>query len=276
MARARLIPTMAFAAALGGCAAGTLQLPGVTDQQVRAAQDEIRASAPAQPDATLTDAAARARLAAVTQRLEPQARTLCASLRLGACQWRVAFIPDGAVAAFAQINGDIEVHRGITALAGSEEELAFVVAHEMGHQIANHVRAKQQARTVGANAGRVLLTALAATTVLYGGAANTPEGQRAVTEAGNAGFAAGAAIGEVAYSKQQEREADYIAAWLLYHSGYDLVTARRFVVTLGQVVPGSRAGMFDTHPAGPERLAAYDFAMRQLVAEKGQLLRPRR
>ncbi len=82
---------------------------------------------------------------------------------------------------------------------------------------------------------------------------------------------AGAGIGRVSFSKEQEREADYIAAVILHRAGYDLRKARGFLVTMARASGRRETGMLDTHPAGPERLAAYDRAAAEVVASGGRL-----
>ena len=60
--------------------------------------------------------------------------------------------------------------------------------------------------------------------------------------------ARGAAVGRISYSKEQEREADYIAALILYRSGMDLDKARTFLVTMARSSGRRETGMLDTHP----------------------------
>jgi len=57
--------------------------------------------------------------------------------------------------------------------------------------------------------------------------------------------------------KEQEREANYLAAVILYRSNADLDKARAFLVTMARASGRKETGMLDTHPAGPERLAAW-------------------
>ena len=58
-------------------------------------------------------------------------------------------------------NGLIFVNRGILEYADNEEEVAMVIAHEIGHQAANHPADNQRNQTVGRVAGAVLLVLLA-------------------------------------------------------------------------------------------------------------------
>ena len=83
-----------------------------------------------------------------------------------------------------------------------------------------------------------------------------------------------AAVGGISFSKEQEREADYLAALILYRAGVDLDKARGFLVTMARASGQRETGMLDTHPAGPERIAGWDRAVAEIRAANGRL--PRR
>jgi predicted Zn-dependent protease len=86
-----------------------------------------------------------------------------------------------------------------------------------------------------------------------------------------AGGDIGGAIGRISFSKEQEREADYLAAVILYRSGLDLDKARGFLVIMARASGRKETGMLDTHPAGPERVAAWDKAVEEVRASNGAL-----
>ena len=90
-------------------------------------------------------------------------------------------------------------------------------------------------------------------------------------QAMQSGAQLGAAIGRISYSKEQEREADYLAALILYRAGVDLDKARGILVTMARASGRKETGMLDTHPAGPERLAAWDKAVAEIRASNGAL-----
>src|SRR6185503_14904544 len=81
----------------------------------------------------------------------------------------------------------------------------------------------------------------------------------------------GGKIGHLSFSKEQEREADYLAALILYRAGIDLDKARGILVTMARASDRKETGMLDTHPAGPERLAAWDKAVEEIRASNGAL-----
>ena len=51
----------------------------------------------------------------------------------------------------------------------------------------------------------------------------------------------------------------------------DLDRARAFLVTMARASGRRETGMLDTHPAGPERLAAWDRAVAEVRATNGRL-----
>ncbi len=79
-----------------------------------------------------------------------------------------------------------------------------------------------------------------------------------------------AGIGRIGFSKEQEREADHIAAVTLHRAGCDLQKARGFLVTMARSSNRRETGLLDTYPASPERLAAHDRAAAEILASGGR------
>ena len=69
--------------------------------------------------------------------------------------YKVTILNTPIVNAFALPSGDIFVTRGLLALANDSSEVAAVIAHEMGHVIANHGILRQEKEAETAIAGRV-------------------------------------------------------------------------------------------------------------------------
>src|SRR5262249_33690417 len=147
----------------------------------------------------------------------------------------------------AMPKGVIAVNRGIVEYADNEEEVAMVIAHEIGHQSANHVATGQRNQAVGAIVGAVLLGAVGALASY-----RSPYSGNITNSAMQTGSSLGGAIGRISFSKEQEREADYLAAVILYRSNMDLDKARGFLVKMARSSGRKETGMLDTHPAGPE------------------------
>ena len=157
------------------------------------------------------------------------------------------------------LNGLITVNRGIVEYAANEEEVCLVIAHEMGHQAANHLATSQRNQAVGALIGAILLGAAGAA-ASYGsyGSADV------VRSAMKSGANIGGAIGGISFSKEQEREADYSWPALTRTApAVDLDKARRFPGDDGICVgpAGMRGIAVDTHgPARPTRSGHCGFA----------------
>jgi predicted Zn-dependent protease len=151
--------------------------------------------------------------------------------------------------AFALPGGYVYVSRGLLALANSEDELAGVVGHEIGHVAARH-SAQRQTRAQVAGIGAAIATIGAA--ILGGGELAQGVGQLA--QAGAQGWIA-------SYSRDQERQSDEIGQKLAGQAGYDPAAISSFLGALGREVElrlgQKRATSFlDSHPSSDERVRA--------------------
>jgi len=245
------------------------QLPQISQGNLGLAQTEVQEAGGPPPRRAVTDEEVLETLRSAERRIRAPAAQICGEMNVGVCEWRFGAVRDRSMNAGAWPNGLIVVNRGIVEYAANEEEVCLVIAHEMGHQAANHIATSQRNQAVGAMIGAVLLgvAAAAASYRSYGGADIT----RSAVETG---ANLGGAIGGISFSKEQEREADYLAALILYRAGVDLDKARGFLVTMARASGQRETGMLDTHPAGPERIAGWDRAVAEIRAANGRL--PRR
>jgi predicted Zn-dependent protease len=225
-----------------GCSGAVHRLPQVSAGDLGTAQSEVQAAtAIVVQEASQADVVAVLR--SVTKRIHGPALRVCHEMNVGVCDWDFRLSRARSMNAGAGSDGLIVVNRGVVDHAANEEEACFVLAHEMGHQAADHVAASRRNRTIGALVGRVLF--------------NAPD--------------VGAVIGAISYSKEQEREADYLAALILYRAGVDLDKARGMLVTMARLSRQMNTSLFDTHPAGPERIAGWDRAVAEIRASEGAL-----
>ena len=260
------ISAIAIASMVCGCAGAVHQLPQLDQSNLTMAQTEVRAAGGAPLRHGVSDDEVSSTLKSSVARIKPAATELCREMAVGVCEWHFMKSNDHSLNAGAGANGIIVVNRGILEYAVNEEEVAMVIAHEIGHQSANHVAAGQRNQAVGAVLGAVLLGAVGAL------ASQNNRNSAAITRnAMDVGSSVGGAIGRISFSKEQEREADYLSAIILYRSGMDLGKARGFLVTMARASGRKETGMLDTHPAGPERLAAWDKAVEEIRASNGAL-----
>jgi len=249
-----------------GCAGAVHRLPQVSNDSLGLAQTEVQSAGGAPLRRAMTDEEADEVLNAALRRIRPPASDVCREMGAGVCTWQFRASSSRSLNAASGANGLIVINRGIAEYAANEEQVEMVIAHEIGHQAANHIATGRRNQAVGALVGAVLLGALGV--ALSRGSYNSADVTRVATETG---ANVGGAIGRISFSKEQEREADYLAALILYRAGVDLDKARGFLVTMARASGRKETGMLDTHPAGPERIAAWDLAVAEIRASNGRL-----
>jgi predicted Zn-dependent protease len=243
---------------LTGCAGAQFRLPAISDADVNRATLAVAGEPANLPRHYRTAQENREIVNRVAARLEAAAPGLCAYAHAPRCTFNVVYVADDVVN--AQTDGNrIEIYRGLMEYLDTEDEVAAVVGHEMGHEIAQHVEEKQQNATIGAVLSGILMGgAMVATGYQDPDAMNTSVGL-------------GASVGALSYSKEEEREADLLSCYLLARANYDLHKAGRVWVVLSKMSTETHASMFDDHPAGPERVAAWDKAIAEVEASPNKL-----
>jgi predicted Zn-dependent protease len=161
--------------------------------------------------------------------------------------WRFVILDDPMPNAFALPGGHVYVTRGLLALVNSEDELAGVIGHEIGHVLAGH-----GGKRATLSAPFALLTGITS----YATGLVVPRLGRAVSDAGHV-LSQGLVVAP--FSRQQEREADRLGQGLAARAGWDPRGISAFLETLGRATTlllgeERRAGWLDTHPTTPERV----------------------
>lgn len=160
----------------------------------------------------------------------------------------IVVIDTPEINAFAVPGGVIGLNAGLFLNASSDDEVAAVIAHELGHVSQHHfarryMESKKMSKTV--------LAAMLASIVL------------AITGAGQAGMAgmaatqAGAIQSQLAYSRSYEREADRIGMQTLSRAGMDPMAMPRFFEKMleRQRFNGQPPEFLLTHPVTESRIA---------------------
>jgi len=242
---------------LGACADLAYQGPPISPAAQNAALAEIRrAEAPVRRP--MTEEQAKEAIARVARRLAPAGSAVCRELGRD-CSWRFIYDPSRELNAAATGEGDIIVQRGVAEYAANDDQMAFVIAHEMAHHAANHVQSTNTRAQLGAALGGVLASMIGS----YAGLQSEGLVQ------GAAGI--GSQLAVISYSKAQEREADAIGATILRRAGYDIGEAREMLVALGRLSGETETRLLSTHPAGPDRIASFDAAVADMQAANWQL-----
>ncbi len=264
----KTVATLGVVSLACGCAGAVHQLPMVDQNQLSLAQTEVEKAGGKPARHSVSDGEARTAIEAAVARIRPAAATMCRQMAVGVCDWKIVISNDRTLNASASANGVITVNRGIVEYAEDEEQIAMVIAHELGHQAANHLVTAQRNQMTGALIGGVLLGVVGA---LATSKSSSYTRSAVIAQSAQTGMSAGATVGRISYSKEQEREADYLSALILYRSDMDLDKARGFLVIMARASKQRETGMLDSHPAGPERLAAWDKAVEQIRASNGAL-----
>jgi len=149
--------------------------------------------------------------------------------------WEVVLVEDARLNAMALPAGHIVVWSGLLRQMRSEDELAGVLAHEIQHVVQRH--SLQQ--TVHAMGMRTVLGLL-----VFGDGALDAVGRETAAQ-----------LTDLAYSRQQELEADAGARELLQQTPWD---ARAFVALLQRIDRSAHElpALLVSHPRGSERAAA--------------------
>ena len=166
------------------------------------------------------------------------------SANLNAESFTFTILNTPIVNAFASPGGYIYVTRGLVAMCNSEEELAFVIAHEIAHVIARH-SAQRYSRDMLGKIGATILGA---------------------TVDSNAAHNLGNLVNDLTlarFSRANELEADRLAIKYLIDSGYNptasgnflntLINLREYRKKIGFPQTDNRS-VFATHPPTLDRL----------------------
>lgn len=159
--------------------------------------------------------------------------------------------------AFAAPGGYIFVTRGMLGLCRSEDELAAVLAHEIGHvQMAHALKAIRTSRLTSAF---TILGAEAART--FGGsdlAELTDAFEGSISDMSQTLMNSG-------YARSQEKEADLAAIQILKRAGYDPNALVRMLQTMGHDLKPGGPDFAKTHPPPEARIAG----LRSMLPEHG-------
>jgi predicted Zn-dependent protease len=182
-----------------------------------------------------------ARVRAIAERLIPEA----VRLRPAAAKWswEVKVIDEPKnVNAFAMAGGKIAVYSGMwETLKATDDELAQVLRHEIGHAIAAHTRER-----ISIAMGTGLVTSIAGAVV----ASRNPE----LGELALQGTALAAALAvTLPNSRQSESEADAIGIELAARAGFDPQAAVTLWEKMGRAGGAAPPEFLSTHPSPDNR-----------------------
>lgn len=154
--------------------------------------------------------------------------------------WKVVVFDTDEINAFALPGGKIGVYKGIFQVAGKQDELATVLAHETAHVIARH-GAERVSESLVLQAGVEAVSAVM----------SNPQ-QRTIAMAA---LGLGSQVGVVLpHSRTQEREADSIGLELMATGGFDPRAAIALWRNMEQRAPQGSPEFLSDHPSHPNRI----------------------
>jgi len=157
--------------------------------------------------------------------------------------WEFALVESDEVNAFCLPGGKIVVYTGIFKVAKTDDALATVIAHEIGHAIARHGAERMSMGLV---------------TGLIGVAANVAlsRNHSEHLQTFNIAYGLGATYGVILpYSRMQEFEADEIGIDLMHKAGFDINKALSFWIDMKNQSKGKSVPEFaSTHPSDEARI----------------------
>ena len=238
-------------------------MPQFDDYTLQQKQREISAQQ-AREDQELRENP-QARLSRIYQRLKPHARQLCrGNDELVSCwDWSIKVDESDVVNAYATGNNEVFFTLGFLKKFRSDDEIAFVLAHEIAHHILNH-QLEDLVNSAVSGVGGMLVGGLV-TAVVAGALGASDESLEEWIEIGmEAGMEVGAERGRLTYSVDQEAEADQLALTMVERAGYRTSEARAILLFIGKSDNKKRSQNLASHPSGPERIAAFDYRLQQL------------
>lgn len=146
------------------------------------------------------------------------------------------FLNSSSMAINASANGeDIIIDKGLLYFTENDEELAFIIGHELAHNVMRHIDTTRSNMIIAGALGAVLDAAAGASGIYTGGAISSSAVQ----------------LGYLAKSTELEAEADYIGLYMLHTAGYDIGNSADFWRRMG--AEGGNLYTSRTHPTTPQR-----------------------
>ena len=181
-----------------------------------------------------------------------------------------------AVNAAAFNGASIVVYQELLKKIDSDNDLATVLGHEVGHILAKHYKdqEEEQSRASAVSVGSSILgtaASIATSAAGFGGAASIAGD---VTEGTASAVGYGAFVGS--FSRTQEYEADHLGLLIMARAGYNPEKAVEFWSRAEKIfgsADSSVGAFFSTHPASGDRMKAIQEAMpyaQKLYQESGK------
>lgn len=255
-----LLPLLVSGALLSACSSPSTHVPMASEQEIRAEQARFEADVKNAPTlakiegATPVTAAMKQRLERVWKRVKPQALVLCGELYADVggrdCEYDLVISDKEGINAFA--DGEKVYFTGaMLQVASDENHLAFVLAHELAHNMMDHPARVSRNTMGGSLLGTALDIGAAAAGVATGGAFGQLGGQATLLR----------------YSPSFELEADYIGLYIVERAGYQIEKAPNFWRAMAKHHPQNIYNS-TTHPTNPERFVVMNKTINEIRSKQ--------
>ncbi len=208
------------------------------------------------PEKTFTAAqldALAVRMDPIATKIETAAKQLCTEMRgaKGKCSgYRVELDPAKGLNAYAD-GSNVVLNAAMVDFARNDTHLAFVMAHEFGHNIMGHIQAQKDNGTLGTIVGSVGdLFAITQGVNTHGALGKFGENRAMLT-----------------YSPEFEAEADYVGLYILARAGYPIEQAPDFWRLMSAQQPKS-IYVTSTHPNNAARTIAMEKTIKEIRAKQ--------
>lgn len=245
---------------LAGCGT-TYAVPVASDTQTGQADAMFAAAAEQGAGTQVSEQLAMTRYARVVARVEPVAEEVCrremAALGDFDCDVRIQIDREMDERNAYQTYDDrkrptIAFTVPMIRDARNEDELAFVLGHEVGHHVGQHIRKQQQQAVAGA----LIMAAVTGYAQASASQANPYRYTGGDSAEMERNMALGMQAGHMAYSQTYELEADVIGTYIARTAGYDPVKGAQFFARPeAKRHQDGTLSFWGTHPPDRKRLA---------------------
>lgn len=261
-----ILPCILLSFFTSACTGAAYKIPVVSHAEASNIEKEIKSDSKDLKVFVRSDTDYKNRISTISKRLQRKAKPLCKYAEYDSCYFEVKYSNENIVNAYAHEDYKINVFKGLLKYLENDDEMAALVAHEMGHHLAKHNGEQMQNAQTGAAVSGLLtavLLAAANSNNPYYSSYQQQQDQQTVENMMKTGFE----IGALSYSKEQEREADLIAAYLLKHAGYNLNRAQGLMYKMAKMkadkVEG-HAALASTHPPSSERVVSWQKTIQEI------------
>lgn len=227
---------------LGGCAdnaaLGRSQLMLVSDGQLAQLSDQAWRDS-LQRERVLRDPSYQRRLNRVGQRVVDASGQTDKD-------WEFVVFDSDTINAWVLPNGKVGFYKGILDIMESDDQIATVMGHEVGHVAGRH-SAERASQQIAAQMGVSLITS----------ALGSNQQTAAYNDDIGAALGMGVTLGIILpYSRQHEYEADRLGVDYMVQGNYNPRQAIDFWQNMSDLHQGGRLEFMSTHPSDDNRIAA--------------------